>query len=59
MRPDYNLIAGRNADRLALSRTGRDLTWIHLAFLFAVTVMPFSTGLMAEFIHYRTALVIY
>lgn len=42
-----------------LSHADRDLTWIHLAFLFAVTVMPFSTGLMAEFIHYRTALVIY
>lgn len=42
-----------------LSRTDRDLTWIHLAFLFAATVMPFSTGLMAEFIHYRTALLIY
>jgi uncharacterized membrane protein len=42
-----------------LSYADRDLTWIHLAFLFAVTVMPFSTGLMAEFIHYPTALVIY
>ena len=42
-----------------LSHADRDLTWIHLAFLFAVTVMPFSTGLMAEFTHYRTALVIY
>jgi uncharacterized membrane protein len=42
-----------------LSHADRDLTWIHLAFLFTVTVMPLSTGLMAEFIHYRTALVIY
>lgn len=42
-----------------LSRTNRDLTWIHLAFLFAVTLMPFSTGLMAEFIRYRAALLLY
>jgi uncharacterized membrane protein len=37
----------------------RDLTWIHLAFLFAVTLMPLSTRLLAEFIHYRLALGIY
>jgi uncharacterized membrane protein len=40
-------------------RGSRDLSWIHLAFLFAVTLMPFSTGLMAEFIAYRTALILY
>src|SRR6201986_4700199 len=28
----------------------RDLTWIHLAFLFAITFMPLSTRLLAEFI---------
>jgi uncharacterized membrane protein len=37
----------------------RYLTWIHLAFLFAVTLMPFSTSLMAEMVTLRTALVIY
>lgn len=42
-----------------LARADRDLTWIHLAFLFAVTMMPFSTGLMADFIRYRTALAVY
>ena len=42
-----------------LSRTDRGLTWIHLAFLFAATLMPFSTGLMAEFIRYRAALLLY
>jgi len=30
-----------------------------LAFLFAVSIMPFSTRLLSEFIHYRTALVCY
>ncbi len=37
----------------------RDLTWIHLGFLFAITFMPFSTRLLAEFITYRGELVIY
>jgi uncharacterized membrane protein len=42
-----------------VERSDRDFSWIHLAFLFAVTLMPFSTGLMAEFIAYRAALVLY
>jgi len=42
-----------------LVSSDRHLTWIHLAFLFAVTIMPFSTELLAEFIHFRTALVVY
>jgi uncharacterized membrane protein len=41
------------------SRGDRYLTWIHLAFLFAVTLMPFSTSLMAEMVTLRTALVVY
>src|SRR5271170_337421 len=42
-----------------LAHSERHLTWIHLAFLFAVTLLPFSTNLLADFITYRTALVIY
>ncbi len=41
------------------ARGDRDLAWIHLAFLFAVTLMPFSTALMAGFITYRVALAEY
>src|SRR5579872_2371699 len=37
----------------------RHLAWIHLAFLLAVSLMPFSTGLLAEFITYRIALGVY
>jgi uncharacterized membrane protein len=37
----------------------RDLTWIHLAFLFSITLMPLTTRLLAEFIEYRSALVFY
>ncbi|MGH7043801.1 MAG: TMEM175 family protein [Acetobacteraceae bacterium] len=42
-----------------LVRTNRDLAWIHLGFLFAVTLMPFSTGLIGSFITYRVALLAY
>jgi uncharacterized membrane protein len=42
-----------------LERSHRDLTWIHLAFLFTVTIMPFSTRLLIEFLSYRTALLAY
>ena len=42
-----------------LARSTRNLTWTHLIFLVTVTLMPFSTALMAEFITYRSALVCY
>ena len=41
------------------ARSDRNLTWIHLVFLFAISLMPFSTSLMAEFITLRTALLLY
>jgi uncharacterized membrane protein len=41
------------------ARTDRNLAWIHIAFLCAVSLTPFSTSLLAEFIHYRTALLVY
>ena len=42
-----------------LSQSNRHLTWIHIAFLALVSVMPFSTSLLAEFIHFRLALLLY
>ncbi len=42
-----------------LVRGDRHLAWIHIAFLFAVSMMPFSTKLLAEFIAYRLALFLY
>jgi uncharacterized membrane protein len=42
-----------------LARSDRSLSWIHLGFLFAVSITPFSTRLLAEFPSYRTALVAY
>jgi len=37
------------------ARTDRDLTWVHLAFLFLVSLMPFSTALIGGFLQYRAA----
>jgi uncharacterized membrane protein len=37
----------------------RVLSWIHLGFLCAVSLMPFSTALLAAFITYRLALAVY
>lgn len=42
-----------------IERGDRDLAWIHLAFLFTITLMPFSTRLLAEFLHVRLALLLY
>lgn len=42
-----------------LERSDRALSWIHLAFLALVCMIPFSTALLAEFIHYRLALLLY
>src|SRR5271166_6422440 len=42
-----------------LARSDRSLSWIHLLFLFAVSITPFSTTLLAEFPQYRTALLAY
>jgi uncharacterized membrane protein len=42
-----------------LDRSNRSLTWMHIIFLFGVTLVPFSTRLLAEFPVYRTALIVY
>lgn len=42
-----------------LARTDRHFAWIHIAFLSTVALMPFSTRLLAEFMTYRVALLIY
>lgn len=42
-----------------LERTDRSLSWIHIVFLFLVSITPFSTTLLAEFTSYKLALVEY
>jgi len=41
------------------TKSDRNLTWIHIAFLFAVTLLPFSTALLAEYLTFRVALLVY
>jgi len=50
---------GQQTQFNALARSDRDLSWIHIVFLAAVSITPFSTSLLAEFITFRTALLIY
>jgi uncharacterized membrane protein len=50
---------GQQAQLNQFSRGDRHLTWIHISFLFAVSIMPFSTKLLSEFIGSRTALLCY
>lgn len=42
-----------------LARSARSLSWMHILFLFAVSMMPFSTMLLAVFITYKVALLVY
>jgi len=42
--------AGQQTQLNHIGEGTRDLTWIHLGFLFAVTLLPLSTRLLAEFI---------
>jgi uncharacterized membrane protein len=50
---------GQQSQLNHLRRSDVRLTWIHLVFLFAVTLMPFSTKTLAEYVEYRLALVEY
>lgn len=42
-----------------LARSDRSLAWIHILFLFAVSITPFSTTLLAGYTAYRLALLAY
>lgn len=50
---------GQQAQLSQLARSDRHLTWINIAFLFAVTLMPFSTKLISQFYPYRAAVAAY
>jgi uncharacterized membrane protein len=51
--------AGQQTQLNHIREGTRDLTWIHLGFLFAITLLPLSTRLLGEFITYRLAVGIY
>jgi uncharacterized membrane protein len=50
---------GQQTQLNQFARADRHLAWIHIGFLFSVSVMPFSTRLLAEFIRFRLALFLY
>jgi len=51
--------SGQQVQLNEFERSDRHLAWIHLAFLSAISVMPFSTHLLAEYIGFKTALLCY
>ena len=50
---------GQQTQLSQLERSNRDYTWINLAFLLFVTLLPFSTELLARFYYSRIALIEY
>ena len=50
---------GQGTQLNLLARSDRNYSWLQLAFLLAVTLVPFSTGLLARFPTFRVALVEY
>jgi uncharacterized membrane protein len=50
---------GQQTQHDALAHTDRSYSWFHIAFLMAVCLLPFSTALLAEFIEFRIALLVY
>jgi uncharacterized membrane protein len=50
---------GQQTQLNQLERSNRDLTWLHFLFLTIVTVLPFSTRLLGDFLTYRTAFLLY
>jgi uncharacterized membrane protein len=51
--------AGQQTQLNYFTRSDHRLTWLHLAFLLAVVLMPFSTAVLAQYITYRLAMVVY
>jgi uncharacterized membrane protein len=43
----------------ALARSNRDQTWLHLAFLALISLVPFTTALLGEFWHLHLAMIVY
>jgi len=50
---------GQQAQLGQLARVNRHYTWLQLAFLAPVSLIPFSTGVLAHFIAFRVALAEY
>jgi len=50
---------GQQTQLSHVARSDRDYAWIHILFLATIAMVPFSTALLAEYIGFRTALLVY
>jgi uncharacterized membrane protein len=50
---------GQQTQHNHIARSNRAFAWLHLAFLFVVTLMPFSTTVVAEYPEFQLAVVVY
>jgi len=50
---------GQQTQLNLFARGDRTLTWINIGFLLVVTLMPFSTALLAQYLTFRVALAVY
>lgn len=50
---------GQQTQLNQLERADRDVTWLHFVFLAVVTVLPFSTRLLTDFMTFRVAFLVY
>lgn len=50
---------GQQTQHNYMAHANRAHTWLHVVFLMAVSLVPFSTALLSEFITYRVALIVY
>jgi uncharacterized membrane protein len=50
---------GQQAQHHLIARADRRLSTLHLTFLGFIALLPFSTDLLADFIHFRTAIAVY
>ncbi len=50
---------GQQTQLSALKSADRNVAWLHIGFMFAVVLTPFSTALLADFITFRLAILIY
>jgi uncharacterized membrane protein len=50
---------GQQAQLSQIERADRNLTWLHFVFLAVVTLLPFTTRLLADFFSYRVAFFLY
>src|SRR5262245_63192323 len=51
--------SGQQTQLNHMARADRHLSWLYLAFLASISVMPFSTGLLAEFFGFRLPVIVY